>query len=38
MTMLVIGEAVLPLGGAVEIQQTSEATLEQFRGDTRDSP
>lgn len=37
-TMLVIGEAVLPLGGAVEIQQSSEATLEQFRGDLRDSP
>lgn len=37
-TMMVIGDAVLPLGGAVEIQQTSEATLEQFRGDTRDSP
>ena len=37
-TMLVVGEAVLPLGGAVEIQQTSEATLEQFRGDIRDSP
>jgi Flp pilus assembly protein TadG len=34
-TMLVIGEAVLPLGGAVEIQQSSEATLEQFRGDLR---
>ena len=37
-TMLVIGDAVLPLGGSVEIQQSSEATLEQFRGDTRDSP
>jgi hypothetical protein len=37
-TMLVVGDVVLPLGGSVEIQQTSEATLEQFRGDTRDSP
>lgn len=37
-TMLVIGDVVLPLGGTVEVQQTSEATLEQFRGDTRDSP
>ena len=37
-TMLVVGDVVMPLGGSVEIQQTSEATLEQFRGDTRDSP
>lgn len=34
-SMLVIGTVVLPLGGDVEIQQSSEATLEQFRGDTR---
>lgn len=37
-TMLVSGSVVLPLGGSVEVQQTSEATLEQFRGDTRASP
>lgn len=36
-TMLVTGDVVLPLGGTVEVQQSSEATLEQFRGDTRDS-
>lgn len=35
-SMLVVGEVVLPMGGEVEIQQTSEATLEQFRGDTRE--
>lgn len=35
-TMLVIGTVVLPLGGDVEVQQTSEATLEQFRGDLRE--
>ncbi len=35
-TMFVAGEVVLPLGGEVEIQQTSEATLEQFRGDLRE--
>lgn len=35
-TMFVAGEVVLPLGGDVEIQQTSEATLEQFRGDLRE--
>nr|MCW2727852.1 pilus assembly protein [Aeromicrobium sp.] len=34
-TMLVSGRVVLPLGGPVEVQQTSEATLEQFRGDKR---
>jgi Flp pilus assembly protein TadG len=34
-TMLVAGKVVLPLGGEVDVQQTSEATLEQFRGDTR---
>ena len=34
-TMRVIGTVVLPVGGTVEIQQSSEATLEQFRGDTR---
>lgn len=32
-SMLVIGEVVLPLGGSVRIQQSSYATLEQFRGD-----
>jgi len=37
-SMLVSGSVVLPLGGSVEVQQTSEATLEQFRGDTRASP
>lgn len=36
--MLVVGEVVLPLGGSVQVQQTAEATLEQFRGDTRDGP
>lgn len=35
-TMLVAGDVVLPLGGSIEVQQTSEATLEQFRGDTRE--
>ncbi|MFI5429979.1 hypothetical protein [Aeromicrobium sp. UC242_57] len=35
-TMLVVGDVVLPVGGEVQIQQTSEATLEQFRGDTRE--
>jgi len=34
-TMLVIGKVVLPIGGTVDVQQSSEATLEQFRGDTR---
>jgi hypothetical protein len=34
-SMLVIGTVLLPIGGEVDIQQTSEATLEQFRGDTR---
>lgn len=34
-TMLVTGYVVLPIGGEVEIQQTSYATLEQFRGDVR---
>lgn len=36
--MLVVGDVVLPLGGSVQVQQTAEATLEQFRGDTRDGP
>jgi Flp pilus assembly protein TadG len=36
--MLVTGETTVPLGGTVEVQQTSSATLEQFRGDTRSSP
>lgn len=36
-TMVVTGDVVLPLGGTVEVQQTSQATLEQFRGDTRTS-
>ena len=36
--MLVTGETTVPLGGAVEVQQSSSATLEQFRGDTRASP
>ncbi|HET9500081.1 MAG TPA: TadE/TadG family type IV pilus assembly protein [Marmoricola sp.] len=35
-TMLVVGEVVLPLGGRTEIEQTSAATLEQFRADLRD--
>lgn len=35
-SMLVTGVLVLPLGGNVEIQQTSYATLEQFRGDLRE--
>lgn len=35
-TMLVTGQVVLPVGGDVQIQQSSEATLEQFRGDTRE--
>lgn len=35
-SMLVAGEVVLPLGGRTEIQQTSYATLEQFRADLRD--
>ncbi len=34
-TMLVTGTATLPLGGDVEVQQSSQATLEQFRGDFR---
>lgn len=34
--MVVLGEAVLPVGGTVEIQQSATATLEQFRGDVRD--
>ncbi|MDN5895484.1 MAG: hypothetical protein L0H93_15845 [Nocardioides sp.] len=33
----VSGETVLPLGGTVRITQTSYATLEQFRPDTRES-
>ncbi len=36
--MIVIGEVILPLGGSVQVQQTAEATLEQFRGDTRNVP
>ncbi|RYE78378.1 MAG: pilus assembly protein [Myxococcales bacterium] len=32
-SMLVSGVVVLPLGGSVRIQQSSTATLEQFRGD-----
>lgn len=36
--MLVVGDVILPLGGSVQVQQTAEATLEQFRGDTRDGP
>lgn len=36
--MLVVGEVVLPLGGSVQVEQTADATLEQFRGDTRDGP
>lgn len=35
-SMIVVGTVVLPLGGNVEIQQSSTATLEQFRGDLRD--
>ncbi len=34
--MLVVGEVVLPVGGTVQIQQSSTATLEQFRGDERE--
>lgn len=34
-TMRVLGKVVLPIGGTVDVQQSSEATLEQFRGDTR---
>ena len=34
-SMLVTGDVVLPLGGTTTITQTSYATLEQFRGDTR---
>lgn len=34
-SMLVVGEVVLPLGGNQQIKQTAYATLEQFRGDTR---
>ncbi len=34
-SMLVSGDVVLPLGGTVTIQQTSYATLEQFKGDLR---
>ncbi|GAA2084971.1 hypothetical protein GCM10009821_28040 [Aeromicrobium halocynthiae] len=37
-SMIVIGTVVLPLGGNVEVQQSSTATLEQFRGDLRGSP
>ncbi|MGJ9414315.1 TadE family protein [Aeromicrobium sp. CF4.19] len=37
-SMLVVGSVVLPLGGDVEVQQRSTATLEQFRGDLRDGP
>jgi Flp pilus assembly protein TadG len=37
-TMVVVGEIAMPLGGEVEVQQSASATLEQFRGDTRDSP
>ncbi|MEX0428592.1 TadE/TadG family type IV pilus assembly protein [Nocardioides sp. DS6] len=32
-SMLVVGDVVLPLGGTVEVEQTSYATLEQFRND-----
>lgn len=32
-SMLVVGDVVLPIGGTVEVQQTSYATLEQFRDD-----
>lgn len=34
-TMTVVGDVVLPLGGNVSVTQTSQATLEQFRGDLR---
>lgn len=34
-TMVVQGEAVLPLGGRVTVVQSAEATLEQFRVDPR---
>lgn len=34
-TMRVSGEIVLPLGGTRTIEQTAQATLEQFRGDPR---
>lgn len=34
-SMTVVGTVVLPVGGNVEIQQRSTATLEQFRGDQR---
>ena len=37
-TMLVVGDVVLPVGGTVQVQQTSTATLEQFRGDLREGP
>lgn len=37
-TMTVTGEVILPLGGSVEVEQSSEATLEQFREDTRSAP
>lgn len=34
-TMTVVGDVVLPLGGNVSVTQSSQATLEQFRGDLR---
>lgn len=34
-TMVVQGEAVLPLGGRVTVVQSADATLEQFRVDPR---
>lgn len=34
-SMMVVGEVVLPLGGNQQIRQTAYATLEQFRGDLR---
>ncbi|RYJ05082.1 MAG: pilus assembly protein [Actinomycetales bacterium] len=34
-TMTVVGDVVLPLGGNVSVSQSSQATLEQFRGDLR---
>jgi Flp pilus assembly protein TadG len=37
-SIVVTGYVVLPIGGQVEITQTSSATLEQFRGDTRGGP
>lgn len=37
-TMVVQGEAVLPLGGRVTVVQSADATLEQFRVDPRGAP